>query len=146
MTLVTGELCKRVKDPTSQDLNKLDRGVLYLLGTLNQPLRLGCTMPPKVTVSIDAAFVNRDNHFWNMRYIWGGKFYHKFQGPEAQFQVKHRCGKYCSIRWYVYPTMASGFSISPRLQEIPNYQSCNTLLTKGQRSAAETRRSTAEVH
>ena len=78
MALVTGELCKRIKDPTTQDFNKLDRGVLYLHGTLNQPLRLGCTMPPKMTVSIDAAFANREIHFWNVRYIRGGKFYHKF--------------------------------------------------------------------
>ena len=51
MALVTEELCKRVKDPIT---------VLYLHSTLNQPLRLGCTMPPKVIVSIDAAFANRD--------------------------------------------------------------------------------------
>ena len=60
-TLVVGELCKRVKAPTVEDDKKLDRLICYLRATRDVPLRLGCTMPPKVTVSIDAAFANREN-------------------------------------------------------------------------------------
>ena len=58
--LVTGELCKRVKAPTEEDDRKLDRVISYLRSTRDCPLRLGCNLPPKVTVSIDAAFANRE--------------------------------------------------------------------------------------
>jgi Reverse transcriptase (RNA-dependent DNA polymerase) len=58
---VIGELCGRVKDPSVEDDKKLDRLIAYLRGTRDIPLRLGCTMPPRVTVSIDAAFANRTN-------------------------------------------------------------------------------------
>ena len=61
ITLAVGELCKRVKAPTREDDQKLDRLICYLRATRDVPLRLGCIMPPKVTVSIDAAFANREN-------------------------------------------------------------------------------------
>ena len=60
ITLVISELCKRVKAPTTEDDKKLDRLICYLRATRDVPLRLGCTMPPRVTVSIDAAFANRE--------------------------------------------------------------------------------------
>jgi Reverse transcriptase (RNA-dependent DNA polymerase) len=56
-----GELCGCVKAPTVEDDRKLDRVISYLKVTRDDPLRLGCTMPPRVTVSIDAAFANRLN-------------------------------------------------------------------------------------
>ena len=61
ITLATSELCKRVKAPTTEDDRKLDRLICYLRATRDVPLRLGCTMPPRVTASIDAAFANREN-------------------------------------------------------------------------------------
>jgi hypothetical protein len=60
IVLVLGELCKRVKAPTTEDDKKLDRLICYLRATRDKPLRLGCTLPLTVTVSIDAAFANRD--------------------------------------------------------------------------------------
>jgi hypothetical protein len=56
-----GELCGRVKAPTIEDDRKLDRVIAYLKVTRDDPLRLGCTMPPRVIVSIDAAFAYRQN-------------------------------------------------------------------------------------
>ena len=61
ITLTISELCKRVKAPTVEDDKKLDRIICYLRATRDVPLRLGCTMPLKVTVSIDAAFANRED-------------------------------------------------------------------------------------
>ena len=60
IVLVLVELCKRVKAPTTEDDKKLDRLICYLRATRDKPLRLGCTLPLTVTVSIDAAFANRD--------------------------------------------------------------------------------------
>ena len=60
ITLAISELCKRVKAPTTEDDKKLDRLICYLRATRDVPLRLGCTMPLRVTVSIDAAFANRE--------------------------------------------------------------------------------------
>jgi hypothetical protein len=60
IVLVLGELCKRVKAPTTEDDKKLDRLICYLRATRDKPLRLGCTLPMTVTVSIDAAFANRE--------------------------------------------------------------------------------------
>ena len=54
------ELSKHVKAPTIEDDKKLDRLICYLRATRDKPLQLGCTLPPTVTVSIDAAFANRD--------------------------------------------------------------------------------------
>ena len=55
-----GELCKRVKSPTTEDDSKLDRLIAYLKTTRDIPLRLGYTSKvPRVIVSIDAAFANR---------------------------------------------------------------------------------------
>jgi Reverse transcriptase (RNA-dependent DNA polymerase) len=56
-----GELCGCVKAPTIEDDKKLDRVISFLKTTRDEPLRLGCTMPPRVTTSIDAAFANRKN-------------------------------------------------------------------------------------
>ena len=61
ITLPIGELCRHVKEPTVEDDRKLDRVIAYLRHTRDVPLRLGCDMPPRVTVSIDAAFANREN-------------------------------------------------------------------------------------
>ena len=60
IVLVLGELCKRVKAPTTEDDKKLDMLICYLRATRDKPLRLGCTLPMTVTVSIDAAFANRE--------------------------------------------------------------------------------------
>jgi Reverse transcriptase (RNA-dependent DNA polymerase) len=60
IALVLGELCKRVKTPTIEDDKKLDRLITYLRCTRDLTLRLGSTAPVAVTVSIDAAFTNRD--------------------------------------------------------------------------------------
>jgi DNA-directed RNA polymerase subunit H (RpoH/RPB5) len=58
---VIGELCKRVKSPTTEDDSKLDRLIAYLKTTRDIPLRLGYTCElPRVIVSIDAAFANRE--------------------------------------------------------------------------------------
>ena len=54
-----GEHCKRVKCPTMEDDRKLDRTIAYLRRTRDKPLRLGCTLPPQVTLSADASFANR---------------------------------------------------------------------------------------
>ena len=60
IVLALGELCKRVKTPTIGDDKKLDRMIAFLRATRDTPLILGCTTPPVVTVSIDAAFHNRE--------------------------------------------------------------------------------------
>ena len=60
IVLALGELCKRVKSPSVEDDKKLDRLICYLRATRDQCLRLGCTAPLHVIVSIDAAFANRD--------------------------------------------------------------------------------------
>ena len=60
IVLVLGEVCKRVKAPTTEDDKKLDRLIWYLRATRDKPLRLGCTLSMAVTVSIDAAFANRE--------------------------------------------------------------------------------------
>ena len=49
-----------MKTPATEDDKKLDRLVTYLRNTRDLTLRLGCTAPVAVTVSIDAAFANRD--------------------------------------------------------------------------------------
>jgi hypothetical protein len=56
-----GELCGCVKAPTIEDDKKLDMVISFLKTARDDPLRLGCTMPPRVTASIDAAFANRQN-------------------------------------------------------------------------------------
>ena len=60
IVLALGELCKRVKAPTIGDDKKLDHMIVFLRATRDTPLTLGCTTPPTVTVSIDAAFHNRE--------------------------------------------------------------------------------------
>ena len=60
IVLTLGELCKRVKAPTEEDDRKLDRLIAYLRATRDLPLTLGCQIPPTMTVSIDAAYCNRD--------------------------------------------------------------------------------------
>ena len=60
IVLALGELCKRVKNPTEEDDRKLDCLIAYLSATRDLPLTLGCSVLPTVTVSIDAAYCNRD--------------------------------------------------------------------------------------
>ena len=60
IVLTLGELCKRVKAPTEEDDRKLDRLISYLRCTRDLPLTLRCTASPSVTVSIDAAYCNRE--------------------------------------------------------------------------------------
>ena len=60
IVLTIGELCKRVKSPTEEDDKKLNRLIAYLRSTRDTPLRLGCSLPPQVTVSVDASFANRE--------------------------------------------------------------------------------------
>jgi hypothetical protein len=50
-----------VKAPTVEDDRKLDRVTSFQKTTRDDPLRLGCTIPPRATTSIDAAFANRQN-------------------------------------------------------------------------------------
>ena len=57
ITLVISELCKRVKAPTTEDDKKLDRLICYLRATRDVPLRLGCDMPPRVTVSSERRLI-----------------------------------------------------------------------------------------
>ena len=49
-----------MKAPTEEEDRKLDRMIAYLRSTRDLPLTLGCSNPPIVTVSIDAAYCNRD--------------------------------------------------------------------------------------
>jgi hypothetical protein len=58
---VIGELSKRVRAPTEEDDKKLNRLISYLKATRDVPLRLGCDLNPTITVSIDAAFANRES-------------------------------------------------------------------------------------
>ena len=58
---MVGELSKRVKAPSYEDDKKLDRVISYAKYVRDVPLRLKADLPPRVTVSIDAAFANRDN-------------------------------------------------------------------------------------
>jgi Reverse transcriptase (RNA-dependent DNA polymerase) len=147
MALVTGELCKRVKDPTTQDFNKLDRGVLYLHGTLNQPLRLGCTMPPKVTVSIDAAFANRDMMKSTSgmcvtlgvgNFITSSKVQKLNSKSSTEAEIIAVSDGMNIPLWLVDFLFHQGYKKYPIRLEQDN-QSCIALLTKG-RSTAETTR------
>ena len=60
IVLTSGELYKRVKAPTEEDDRKLDGMISYLRCTRDLPLTSGCTTPPTVTVSFDAAYCKRD--------------------------------------------------------------------------------------
>jgi hypothetical protein len=56
-----GELLRHVTCPTTEDSSKLDRLVSFAKSVRDIPLRLKADLPPRVTISIDAAFVNRNN-------------------------------------------------------------------------------------
>ena len=86
IVLTLGELCKRVKAPTEEDDRKLDRLIAYLRATRDLPLTLGCRDPPTVTVSIDAAYCNRDRHVYH---ISDGHFCYSIEGAEDSDKVKH---------------------------------------------------------
>jgi hypothetical protein len=63
ITLVIGELCKRVKAPTTaEDDKKLDRLICCLRATRDVSLRLGCDMPPRVTLSIERRLILKLGH------------------------------------------------------------------------------------
>ena len=49
-------LMKRVLKPTEEDGRKLARYIAYAASTTDLPLRLGCHLPPRVNVFIDASF------------------------------------------------------------------------------------------
>ena len=147
MALVTGELCKRVKDPTTQEFGKLDRAVLWLQRTLNQPLRLGCNMPPKVTVSIDAAFANRDKMKSTSgmcvtlgvgNFITSSKVQKLNSKSSTEAEIIAVSDGMNIPLWLVDFLFHQGYKKFPIRLEQDN-QSCITLLTKG-RSTAETTR------
>jgi hypothetical protein len=56
-----GELQRHVTCPTTEDSSKLDRLVSFAKSVRDIPLRLKADLPPRVTVSIDAAFANRND-------------------------------------------------------------------------------------
>jgi hypothetical protein len=53
------ELQRHVTCPTTEDESKLDRLINFAKSVRDVPLRLKAHLPPRVTVSIDAAFANR---------------------------------------------------------------------------------------
>jgi hypothetical protein len=54
-----GELQRHVTCPTTEDESKLDRLINFAKSVRDIPLRLKAVLPPRITVSIDAAFANR---------------------------------------------------------------------------------------
>jgi hypothetical protein len=147
ITLVVGELCKRVKTPTTEDDKKLDRLICYLRGTRDVPLRLGCTLPPKVTVSIDAAFANRDlmKSTSGMCVTLGVGFFISSSKVQKLNSKSSTEAEIIAVSdgmniplWLADFLQHQGYGRQAVRLEQDN-QSCMTLLTKG-RSTAETTR------
>jgi hypothetical protein len=86
-----GELCGCVKAPTVEDDRKFDRVILFLKTTRDDPLRLGCTMLPRVTISIGAVLANRQTmrSTTGMCHARNRIFYYVLQDAETEFQVIH---------------------------------------------------------
>ena len=147
IVLVLGELCKRVKAPTIEDDKKLDRLICYLRATRDKPLRLGCTLPPTVTVSIDAAFANRDlmKSTSGMCVTLGvGNFISSSKVQKLNSKSSTESEIIAVSDGMNIPLWLAGFIAYQRHGKIPvrleqDNQSCITLLTKG-RSTAETTR------
>ena len=147
ITLVISELCKRVKAPTVEDDKKLDRLICYLRATRDVPLRLGCTMPLKVTVSIDAAFANREEMKSTSgmcvtlgvgNFISSSKVQKLNSKSSTEAEIIAVSDGMNVPLWLADFIVHQGHKAQPVQLEQDN-QSCITLLTKG-RSTAETTR------
>ena len=145
--LVVGELGKRVKAPTVEDDKKLDRLICYLRDTRDQPLRLQCSMPLKVTVSIDAAFANRDMMKSTSgmcvtlgvgNFITRSKIQKLNSKSSTEAEIIAVSDGMNIPLWLADFIYQQGYGKQPVRVEQDN-QSCITLLTKG-RSSAETTR------
>ena len=147
IVLVLRELSKRVKAPKIEDDKKLDWLICYLRAIRDKPLRLGCTLPPTVTVSIDAAFANR-----NLMKSTSAKCVTLEVGNFISSYKVQKLNSYSSTESEIIavsdgmklPLWLAGFIAYEGIGKIPvrleqDNQSCITLLTKG-RSTAETLR------
>jgi hypothetical protein len=147
LTTVVGELSKRVKAPSYEDDKKLDRVISYAKYVRDVPLRLKADLPPRVTVSIDAAFANRDNmkSTSGMCVTLGVGFFitsSKVQKLNSKSSTEAEIiavsdGMNIPL-WLADFIRLQGYDPQPVRLEQDN-QSCITLLTKG-RSTAETTR------
>ena len=148
-TLVTtiGELSRHVTDPTTEDSGKLDRAISFAKSVRDIPLRLKVTLPPQVTVSIDAAFANRDN----MRstsgacitlgvgyFITSSKIQKLNSKSSTEAEIIAVSDGMNIPLWLADFIYLQGYPPRPVRLEQDN-MSCITLLTKG-RSTAETTR------
>ena len=142
-----GELSRHVTDPTTEDSGKLDRAISFAKSVRDIPLRLKTELPPRVTVSIDAAFANRNE----MRSTSGtcitlGVGY--FIASSKVQKLNSKSSTEAEIiavsdgmnipLWLADFIRLQGYPPQPVRLEQDN-QSCMTLLTKG-RSTAETTR------
>jgi hypothetical protein len=59
LATAVGELQRYVTCPTIEDESKLDRLINFAKSVRDVPQRLKADLPPRITVSIDAAFANR---------------------------------------------------------------------------------------
>ena len=147
LTTVLGELSKRVKGPSCEDDKKLDRVISFAKYVRDVPLRLKADLPPRVTVSIDAAFANRDDmkSTTGMCVTLGVGFFitsSKVQKLNSKSSTEAEIiavsdGMNIPL-WLADFIRLQGYDPQPVRLEQDN-QSCITLLTKG-RSTAETTR------
>ena len=151
---VVGELCKRVKSPTTEDDSKLDRLIAYLKTTRDVPLRLGyISEVPRVIVSIDAAFANREmmKSTSGVCITLGTGF---FMASSKVQKINTKSSTEAEIiavsdgmnvpMWLADFLKYQGFE-KKTIQVHQDNQSCIALLTKG-RSTAETTRFIAIRH
>ena len=142
-----GELSRHVTDPTTEDSGKLDRAISFAKSVRDVPLRLKCTLPPQVTVSIDAAFANRND----MRstsgtcvtlgvgyFIASSKLQKLNSKSSTEAEIIAVSDGMNIPLWLADFIHLQGYPPQPVRLEQDN-QSCITLLTKG-RSTAETTR------
>ena len=142
-----GELSRHVTDPTTEDSGKLDRAISFAKSVRDVPLRLKTTLPPRVTVSIDAAFANRND----MRstsgtcvtlgvgyFIASSKIQKLNSKSSTEAEIIAVSDGMNIPLWLADFLRLQGYPSQPVRLEQDN-QSCITLLTKG-RSTAETTR------
>ena len=142
-----GELCKRVKAPTIEDDKKLDRLINYLRETRDIPLHLRTELPPRVIVSVDAAFANREQmkSTSGMCVTLGEGFFISSSKVQKLNSKSSTEAEIIAVSdgmniplWLADFIFHQGYKKqSVRLEQ--DNQSCITLLTKG-RSTAETTR------
>ena len=147
LVTVIGELSKRVQECTTEDDSKLDRAISFAKSVRDVPLRLKAELPPRVTVSIDAAFANRTDMKSTSGtcitlgvgfFIASSKVQKLNSKSSTEAEIIAVSDGMNIPLWLADFIRLQGYPPQPVRLEQDN-QSCITLLTKG-RSTAETTR------